>query len=428
MIYRAYPFYYGWIIVAVSFFTVFFVLGTRSCFGLFYTAILAEYGWGRAETAGAFSLMMVFHACMAPFTGILIDRFGPRKLFPMGAVIVGIGLAASSLISEIWHLYLCFGVITAMGTNMQSYAPHMSLIPRWFIRKRGLASGMVLSGLGPGTMLLALLIGFIIDREGWRYAYIVLSAIIFCVVVPMNALFQRNGPEEVGQTIEGAHPNLNDQYVSTDKNHRKHNERPIAQEIWTFQAAARTKAFWYLIVVGFAQGIMINTVMVHLAPHTVDLGFSRMLAASVVGVVGLLGSLGTILFGMLSDRVGRESGYFLVSFGASIGFLLLILTNYYPSEWLLHTFVIIYGVCQGGIVSIVAAATGDLFHSGNALGRIISTQAVSFGLGSATGAYLGGSFFDRSGSYTMAFIIVLFFIWIGAFSLWAAAPHKAKMI
>ncbi|MBW1801956.1 MAG: MFS transporter, partial [Deltaproteobacteria bacterium] len=243
MIRRPYPFYYGWIIVAVSFLTIFFVLGTRSCFGLFYTAILAEYGWGRAETAGAFSLMMIFHACMAPFSGILIDRFGPRKLFPIGAVIVGIGLAASSLISEIWHLYLYFGIITAMGTNMQSYAPHMSLIPRWFIRRRGLASGLVLSGMGPGTMLLALLIGYIIGSSGWRYAYMVLSAIIFCVVVPMNAIFQRNGPEDVGQNIEGTDPAWNGEYSPSDKNHHGHNKQPLSHEIWTFKTAARTKAF-----------------------------------------------------------------------------------------------------------------------------------------------------------------------------------------
>ena len=112
--------------MAVSFLTIFFVLGTRFSFGLFYTAILSEYGWGRAETAGAFSLMMIFHALLSPVSGILIDRIGPRKLFPIGGIIVGIGLISSSFISEIWHLYLYFGVITAFGINTQSFAPHMS--------------------------------------------------------------------------------------------------------------------------------------------------------------------------------------------------------------------------------------------------------------------------------------------------------------
>ena len=107
---RPYRFYYGWVIVAASFITVFFVMGTRFSLGLFYTAILADYGWGRAETAGAFSLMMVIHAVMSPVSGILIDRIGPRKLFPIGGIVFGIGLILSSLISEIWHLYLYLGL------------------------------------------------------------------------------------------------------------------------------------------------------------------------------------------------------------------------------------------------------------------------------------------------------------------------------
>jgi MFS family permease len=176
---RPYRFYYGWVIVAASFLTVFFVIGTRSSLGLFYSAILADYGWERAETAGAFSLMMIVHAVMSPVSGILIDRVGPRKLFPLGGIIFGIGLILSSLISEIWQLYLYLGLITAMGVTPQSYAPQMSRIPRWFVQKKGLASGLVLSGIGTGTLFMAIVIGLLITTAGWRSAFGILSLFIF---------------------------------------------------------------------------------------------------------------------------------------------------------------------------------------------------------------------------------------------------------
>lgn len=426
LFHRPYRFYYGWVIVAVSFLTIFFVLGTRSSFGLFYTAILTEYGWGRAQTAGAFSLMMIFHSLLSPVSGILIDRIGPRKLFPIGGIIVGIGLILSSFISEIWQLYLCVGVIMALGINTQSFAPQMSLIPRWFIRKKGLASGLVLSGMGIGTLFMAMIIGFIIVRAGWRFAFITLSAFIFCFVVPLNALFQRNGPEEVGQTIEETGLELERNDALGSENPGQETETPFTQKMWTFKTAFRTKSFWCFLFMGFTQGLAVNTIVVHLAPHVIDLGFSRMLAASMVGLIGLLASIGTILFGFLSDRVGRESGYFMASTSGSLGILLLILTENSPLKWLLYVFVILYGLGYGGISSITAAATGDIF-SGRALGRIISTQAVSYGLGSALGAYLGGYFFDLMGNYMIPFVMVLMSIIVGAFALWAAAPRHSRV-
>ena len=412
--------------MAVSFLTVFFVLGIRSSFGLFYMAILAEYGWGRAETAGAFSLMMITHAVMSPVSGILIDRIGPRKLFPIGGVIFGVGLILSSLISEIWHFYIYFGLITALGVGPQSFAPQMSRIPRWFVRKKGLASGLVLSGMGTGTLFLAIMIGFIITTVGWRFAFGILSVFIFCFVVPINAIFQRNEPEEVGQTIEGTGFKLKSKDASGTDNPQQQDETPFSQKIWTFKAALRTKAFWSFLLIGLTQGIFVSTIVVHLAPHIIDLGFSRMFAASMVGSFGVLGAIGTIIFGSLSDRLGRESVNFMASASSSLGVLLLIFIDDSSLKWLLYVFVISYGLGNGGLICIMAAATGDIF-SGNALGRIISTQAVSFGLGSALGAYLGGYFFDQRGSYTIPFILILLCIITNAFALWVAAPRKSRV-
>jgi MFS family permease len=151
-----------------------------------------------------------------------------------------------------------------------------------------------------------------------------------------------------------------------------------------------------------------------------------MFAATMVGSVGLLGSVGTIAFGSLSDRVGRESGYSIASAVASLGVLLLILVDGSSLKWSLYVFAITYGLGNGGLLSILAAATGDIF-SGNALGRIISTQGITFGVGSALGAYFGGYFFDQTGSYTIPFTVVLLSIIASAVAFWIAAPRKSRV-
>lgn len=175
---RSGKFYYGWVIVAVSFLIIFLALGTRCSFGIFYVAILKEYDWGRGATAGAFSLAMVIYATFSPVTGSLVDRFGPRRLFPGGALFLALGLLAASQISTIWELYLFFGVLIATGFNLLSYTPHMSLIAKWFVQKRGFASGIVLAGIGLGTLVMAPFVQVMIDIGGWRFAFLILAAIM----------------------------------------------------------------------------------------------------------------------------------------------------------------------------------------------------------------------------------------------------------
>ena len=249
-------FYYGWVIVVVSFFTLFFTLGTRFSFGVFYVAILKEYGWGRGETAGAFSLSLVIHALFAMVTGTLIDRFGPRTLFPIGATFLAMGLAATSRITAIWHLYLFFGVVMALGINTLSYAPHMSLIPKWFTKKRGLASGLAVSGIGVGTMVMAPFIQLMIDTVGWRSAFLVLAGILLSVVLPMTALFQRRSPEDVDQFPDGIVADFRGTHRLQQDGFSQDIRSSHLSEQWTLRAAICTRAFWWMALVYFSLGFL----------------------------------------------------------------------------------------------------------------------------------------------------------------------------
>lgn len=416
---RSYPFYYGWVIVGVSFLTLFFVLGSRSAFGLFYMAILEEYGWGRGETAGAFSLLMLLHGFLAPISGILIDRLGARKLFPVSAVCLAIGLALLSRATAIWHLYLFLGVIVAIGSNALSYSPHMSLIPRWFTTKRGFASGVVLAGIGTGVLVHAPLIEYLIGELGWRNTFLVLSAIMFCVVSPINALFHRRSPEEVGQHLQDE--------VRAGHGGLSSAGPPIPPGQWTLTNAFFTKSFWWLAFIFFNHGIVTNTMVVHQALHVVDMGYSHILAASLLGLVGLLGSLGGALNGHFSDHLGRKIPFVVGSGFTFMGILVLLQVKDDSSPLILYLFAILYGLGNGGTAPVTASLTVDLFP-GNSMGRIFSIYSLVYGFGGALGPYVGGYFYDRMGSYVIPFCLLLLCIGAAVFGLWKAAPRKIGKI
>ncbi len=422
---KSHGFYYGWVIVAVSFITLFLALGMRLSFGVFYLAILGEYGWGRGETAAAFSLAMIVHASFALVTGFLIDRFSPRKLFPMGAILLFLGLVAASRITAIWHLYLCFGVMMAIGINTIGFGPHAALIPRWFMRKSGLASGLALSGIGMGAMVLAPLTEFIIERMGWRSAFLILGIIVLGVVVPATALFQRRSPKEVGQHPDGVDPGSNEM-VGTQKNGGPKGTTFLYNaKNWTFKAAIRTRAFWWIALLVFCHGFLANMLLVHQAVHVVDSGFSQMVAASVLGLVGLLTSAGGISFGFLSDRFGREMALTLGGGAAFLGVLCLIFVRDTSAPWVLFAFAILYGLGQGGVGPVYVSTMGEFF-AGDSLGRIMATLSIEYGLGGAIGAYVGGFFYDRTGSYMVPFYLLLVSIVLTVLAIWMAAPRHRK--
>jgi MFS family permease len=420
---KTHRFYYGWVIIGVSFLTLFLALGIRFSFGVVYVALLKEYGWGRGETAGAFSLAMLTNGLFGMVSGDLIDRFGPRVVFPLGAAFLAMGLAAASYITAIWHLYLLFGMIIAMGINTLTYAPHMALIPKWFVRRKGLAAGLALAGMGLGTMVMAPVIQFLIDTVGWRFAFLILAGIVLGMVVPMTALFQRRSPEDVGQFPDGTFPVSGETHVPPSEEPSIGTYSPDLPEQWTLRAALHTSDFWWIGLFNFSAGFIINTLVVHQAAHMVDVGYSAGLAALVVGLVGLFRSGGGVFFGLLSDRSGTKIAYTLGGTAALAGVLLFLLVRDTASPWMVYTFAILFGLGSGSPGPIGAAATADLFP-GNSLGRIIGTSTVAYGLGGALGSYLGGYFYDYAGSYTVPFLLVMVSISLGVLAIWMARPRR----
>src|SRR5690349_11441249 len=194
---------YGWTVIAIAFLTTAVTLGTHAAFGVLLVALVDALGWGRSVVAGAISLTAVLWTLSAAPLGALFDRWGPR-VFAACALLAALGLALSAAAGAPWQLYVSMGVLAGIGltplrANMQSV-----VVTNWFVRRRGLAVGIVASGVGLGVTVVAPLTQWVIDQASWRAAFLVLAGLFALVVAPLNAFLQRARPADRDDRPDGA--------------------------------------------------------------------------------------------------------------------------------------------------------------------------------------------------------------------------------
>src|SRR3977135_3731955 len=182
------PFFYGWIILAVTFVTMAIGVNARTAFSLFFPPIIEEFGWERGVTAGAFSFGFLVSGAMSPLIGRMMDRFGPRAVMELGVFLMGGGMLLAPLTSQPWHLYLTIGVLVGGGSVCLGYSGQSLFLPNWFAPRRGLAIGIAFSGVGRGSVTLLPWVQSMILAAGWREACWALGLLILIVLVPINLL------------------------------------------------------------------------------------------------------------------------------------------------------------------------------------------------------------------------------------------------
>ncbi|MFQ5895191.1 MAG: MFS transporter [Nitrospinota bacterium] len=393
--------YYGWVVVGVAFLTMALGGTVNATFSVFYIAILEEFRWSRAETALAFSLSMATFALAAAPAGALIDRWGPRRVLPAGVGVLCMGLALSSLVHAPWHLYLLYGVVTALGITLVGFVPTHTVVSRWFIRRRAIALGLAQAGRGVGALLVVPFAQLLIGWVGWRHAYWVLALLIGGVLIPLNYLFQRGGPEEVGLRPDG----LSEAAAP-----------PAAPVSWTLSRALRDASFWVLLPTGALHGVTFGAVMVHQVAHMVDVGLPALLAASVFGLTALIRAGAGIGGGWVSDRVGRVPTYLAASALTLGGIFALAQAGPGGASWA-YVFALLYGLGSGARGTSLVALKADLFR-GPHFGSILGMSQLGTGLGAAVGPWLAGYIFDRTGDYQLAFLLVAASILLSALGAW----------
>ena len=199
---RRLPFYYGWIIVAVTFITMGIGVNARTSFSLFFAPIVDEFGWDRGVTAGAFSFGFMVSALLSPLMGRLMDRSGPRTVMELGAGLMAAGLLLAPLTTQPWHLYATIGCLVGAGSICLGYSGQSLFLPNWFVRRRGLAVGLAFAGVGIGSIIILPWVQLLIDKSGWRAASWAMGIVVLVVLVPLNLLLRKR-PEDIGLLPDG---------------------------------------------------------------------------------------------------------------------------------------------------------------------------------------------------------------------------------
>jgi MFS family permease len=418
------PFFYGWVVVAVAFVTMAIGINARTAFSLFFPPILAEFGWERGVTVGAFSLGFVVSMAFTPLLGRAMDRWGPRGIMPMAVLVTCLGLILGTFVQRPWHLYVTLGVLVAAGTVCAGYTGHAQFLPHWFVRRRGLAMGVAFSGVGVGSIVLFPWLQALIVRHGWRSACWAMAAVLL-VLVPVNIAFQRRRPEDMGLRPDGDPMPRETVRVAA---HPANVVDPVwASTEWTVGRAIRTARFWWVVVAFFGGLFAWYAVQAHQTKYLLEIGFSPAVAAYALGLVGLTGIVGQIALGWLSDRIGREWAWTLSAAGFALCYALLLVMKHHATPALLYAMIAAQGVLGYGLASVYGAIPAELFQ-GRHYGSIFGWLGFASGLGAGVGPWITGAVYDWTGSYAPAFWLAIALCVVSTVAIWLAAPRKVRAV
>ena len=382
---RAPRFFYGYTIVFFAFLIMMGMWGTFYSFGIFFEPMLAEFGWTRAATSGAFSLCLMLTGFFAIFAGRLNDRFGPRVVMTACSLFLGAGYFLMSQIGAIWQLYLFYGVIIGIGSS-GSFVPLASTISRWFVKRRGLMTGIIAAGIGFGTMVMPLVASWLISVYGWRVSYMII-AIIALVLVLSAAQFLRRDPGQMGLSPYG-------------ESQIKEEGSVVATRGFSFGEAIRTRQYWLFCATLFCCWFGIAIVLAHVVIHATGLGISAASAANILAIIGIGGVAGRITMGGVADRIGNKPAIITGFMLMSISFLMLLAAR---EVSVFYLFAFTFGFAYGAVSTLESPVVAELFGL-SSHGTIFGAIFFSDSIGGAIGAVLGGRIFDITGGYQLAFI------------------------
>lgn len=420
---RRLPFFYGWLIVGISFVTMAIGVTARTAFSLLLPPLINEFGWERGLIAGAFSFGFLVSAILSPMVGKLMDRRGPRIVIEGGVCLMAAGLLMAPAIERPWQLYATVGVLVGCGANLTSFSAQSLFLPNWFVRRRGLAMSVAFSGVGVGAVVLLPWLQTIIGRDGWRASCHALGLLVLLVLVPIN-LFVWRRPADIGLLPDGAE--------HTSGTSDRHSSSGIVDPAWTsiewtLARAMRTSRFWWIALAYFCALFAWYAVQVHQTAYLIEIGFSPLVAAWALGIVSVVAIPGQIGLGALSDRIGREWVWSAGCFGFAVCYAALIALEYAPSQLLLYLMVVSQGFLGYALTSVMGPIVAEIFE-GPHYGSIFGSITVALIGGGAAGPWAAGVIHDATQSYAAAFLLAIVCCVVSASAVWIAAPRKVRLV
>ncbi|WP_175697146.1 MFS transporter [Burkholderia ambifaria] len=383
---RASRVFYGWYVVAAAFAVTFVGFGSAYTFSAFVESLQRDFAASRGQISLVFSLAGFLYFGFGIVSGPLADRFGSRRLAVAGMLLTAAGLAAAGAAHTLLQVYVAYGLGVGFGVGC-AYVPAVGAVQRWFVRRRGFASGLAVAGIGVGTLVMPPLASALIAHVGWRGAYVTLAAIAVVVGAGMSLLIE-NDPRGRGLLPDGdvARKQAGDALPGAASS------VPAGA---TVREAVVSRPFASLYAACLVCSFGVFVPFVHLVPYALDHGVAPSTAVLLLGAIGVGSTAGRFFLGGLADRFGRRASLLAMFAGMAVA---LVAWAGAGSVATLAAFALVFGVFYGGWVAVLPAVVMDYFGGRN-VSAIIGVLYTSVAFGTLIGPAAAGFIYDAGGGY-----------------------------
>ena len=403
-------YFYGYNIVAAGFTIQGVCIGALFTYGVFFGELQAEFGWSRALISGASSLAFMIMGVAGILAGRLNDRIGPRVIIVVSGISFGIGYLLMSRMQALWQLYLLYGILVGIGLSTHDVIT-LSTVTRWFVKRRGMMSGIVKVGTGAGQLTVPLIATWLIAVFGWRNAYLIIGALSMTALVAAAQVLRRD-PQSKGLLPDG------------DSSAAAGPDKAPPETGIPLRTAVRSRQLWTICVAEFAIFFCLLTVIVHIVPHATDLGLPVNIAAGVLATIGGVSMLGRIVIGAWNDRIGGKRSLMICLFLLLASLLWLQVAT---KAWMLYLFAVVYGLAHGGFFTVMSPMIAEWFGTGSH-GLLFGIVLACGNIGGALGPLLAGRTFDVTASYRIIFIVLTVLAVMGLILIAMLRPQHSEDI
>jgi MFS family permease len=378
---------YRWVILVAVCMMGFMLVGMRETIGNFFKTIIADMHWDRGTLSFVIAVNLWLSGLLQPFTGNIMDRFGARGLFTVSVALYGLGVCLISLTHSVWYLVAVYGVLVGSATAGASVGLTNTLVAQWFpAQRRALAISLNNSAVALGRFMLIFVSLWLLQTYGWRLSHLYLGVAILLVAIPMALLIPRRRAATGGPTPAAL-------------------QQPTARaplEVNRWSESLHSAPLWQIMGGYFVCGMTVN-LSIHFIPFATDRNFTQEAAAAAMSCMSIAMVIGSVLSGLVSDRVGRKNILALAYALRAVAFAVLLWWHH----WLaLYVFAIIGGMSWLATPPSVTALTGEIYGM-RTLGTLGGISLLAHQIGGGASVWLAGALYDLTGSYDISFILAI---------------------
>ncbi len=362
-----------------------------------FKPLIAEYGWTRAQLSAAFSMRSIEGGLEGPIGGMLIDKYGPRKITIISTIIASVGLILVLFVKDIWQFVIVWGFVVSLGFNLGLYDTVNAAVAKWFIKKRGRALSLVTIGGGLGAPVIVPIMTWIILNHGWRAALIFVAITTLLICLPLAWFWIKDQPpEHYGLLPDG------DTVVKRSDEELEAGIEYHEEYEFTPKEAMKTSSFWFMLIAFALSAGITAAVTMHQMPYLEDIGIDTMAAAGILGLMATMSLPGRVVFAWVGDKWGERTALLIGYFFKMVG--VLVWTSATSMGQIL-LFVVIYGIGYGGTIPVSSSLRASYFGR-KAYATITGISTLFTALTNIAYPIFAGWTYDVSGSYNQAFLII----------------------